>query len=202
MHEAAEGLAASREYRGIVAANLAPVFVGCDRLDDLNTRRAGADHADPLAGKIDVVMRPAGRVVVLSLERVDAVDVGQLVGGQRADRGDQVTRPRALAAVGLDEPRVVPRVVPRGDDLRLEANVAQKIELLGRVVQVREHLGLRGESLAPAPFLEELRRERIAVRVAFRVESGARVAVPVPNAADSARALVRLHGEPELAESM
>src|SRR5690606_8337259 len=78
----------------------------------------------------------------------------------------------------------------------------QQIELLCRVVQVGEDLGLRGESLAPGPFLEELRRERIAVGIAFRVESGAGVAIPVPNAADSARALVRPHAKPELAESM
>ena len=43
---------------------------------DLDRRGAGADHGDPLAGQVDVVV-PARRVEELALEVLDAVDVGQ-----------------------------------------------------------------------------------------------------------------------------
>src|SRR5690606_27974387 len=153
VHEAAHGLATSREYGGIAAADLAPVLIGQrrvslrhaigrrtlehdqpinlvrDRLDDLDTRGARADDADPLAGEIEAAVGPACRVVVLAPERLQPLDVGKLVSGQRPDGGDEVARSGALALAGLDEPRVIPRVIPRRGDFRLEANVAQQIEL-------------------------------------------------------------------------
>ena len=43
-----------------------------DLRHDLDRRRAGADHGDPLAGEVDVVV-PAGRVEDLALERLDAL---------------------------------------------------------------------------------------------------------------------------------
>ena len=58
--------------------------------------------------------------------------------------------------------------------------------------------GLRREVLLPLPLVEELLGEEVAVAVALGVEAGARVAVPVPGAADAPARLEQLHREPGL----
>lgn len=88
----------------------------------------------------------------------------------------------------------------RRQDRRVEADVAAQIEPIGDMVQVGQNLRLGGETFLPVPFLEQRLRERIAVRVAFGVEAGAGVAVPVPDAADVTGEIVGTNVEPELAE--
>ena len=81
-----------------------------------------------------------------------------------------------------------------------ELDVAAQVELVGDEVEIAQGLGLAGEMLRPAPFLQELRREGVAVRVAFGVEARARIAVPVPGAADAGAGLEDPHAQPQLAQ--
>ena len=61
-------------------------------LDGLHAGRAGADHGDPLAREVDRLLGEARGVAGQALEEVDARDLGQGRGGERADRGDQEAR--------------------------------------------------------------------------------------------------------------
>jgi hypothetical protein len=75
-----------------------------------------------------------------------------------------------------------------------------QVELVGEVVEVALGLRLAGETLLPIPFLEQLRREGIAVGIALRVEAGAGIPVPIPCAADAGARLEHPHLEAELAQ--
>ena len=76
-----------------------------------------------------------------------------------------------------------------------EPDVAPQVEPVDHVVEVALGLGLLGEVLLPLPLVEQLLREQVAVRVALGVEPRARVAVPVPGAADAVAGLEQRHGE-------
>ena len=90
----------------------------------------------------------------------------------------------------------------RGGDAGLELDVAAQIELVGDVVQVTLGLGLAGEMLLPVPFVEQFLRERVAVGPAFGIEPGARVAVPVPGAANAGAGFEYPHREAEFPQSV
>ena len=90
----------------------------------------------------------------------------------------------------------------RGGDAGLELDVAAQIELVGDVVQVTLGLGLAGEMLLPVPFVEQFLRERVAVGPAFGIEPGARVAVPVPGAANAGAGFKYPHREAEFPQSV
>src|SRR5215468_5817945 len=81
-----------------------------------------------------------------------------------------------------------------------ELDVAAQVELVGDVIQIALSLGLRGKVFLPVPFLQQFLREGIAVGPAFGIEAGARVAVPVPGAADAGASLEHAHPEPEFAQ--
>ena len=68
---------------------------------------------------------------------------------------------------------------------RRELDVAPQVEAVGDVVDVGEDLRLGGVPLAPLPLLLQLVRERVRVVHALDVAARARVAVPVPGAADA-----------------
>jgi hypothetical protein len=63
-------------------------------------------------------------------------------------------------------------------------DVTAQLERVGDVIDVAQRFRPAGEMLGPVPFLQELLRKGIAVGIAFGIEAGARIAVPVPGAAD------------------
>src|SRR5579872_6602758 len=106
----------------------------------------------------------------------------------------------ARAALQHELPAARRLAVTRRGDATVELNVAPQIELVGDVVEIAFGVGLGREVLFPVPLLEQLLRERVAVGPALRVEARARVAVPVPRAADAAASLEDPHPQAELAQ--
>src|SRR5579885_3614865 len=76
-------------------------------------------------------------------------------------------------------PSVFALVKARGNDPGVELDVLAQIELVGDVVQVPLGFGLPREMFLPVPFPKQLFRKGISVRVALRIESCARIAVPI-----------------------
>src|SRR5690242_14471305 len=68
------------------------------------------------------------------------------------------------------------------------------------MVEIALGFGLARETLSPAPLLEQLLRKGIGVGIAFRIEPGAWIAVPVPGAADAAAGLEYPRPHPQLAQ--
>src|SRR5581483_607213 len=163
-------------------------------------RRAGPDHSHALARKVGVAMRPSGGVVPFALEVIEPRNIGEMMGGQDADRGDEKTRARPPSVRRCDLPSIPALVEARGNDPGVELDVLAQIELVGDVVQVALGFGLPREMLLPVPFPKQLIRERISVRVALRIESCARITVPIPGAANSSTFLVDVNREAHLAE--
>ena len=161
-------------------------LLGDDR-DRLDRRRAGADHADALAGEVDALVRPAAGVVRRALEAVDAREVRRVRRRQAAGRHDAERAETSVAALGRDRP--APRRLVEGGrgDARVELDVAAQVEAVGDVVEVAQDLGLRRVALGPLPLLLELVGEPVGVLQALDVAARAGVAVPVPGAADAAR---------------
>src|SRR5262249_37399531 len=92
-------------------------------------------------------------------------------------------------------------VVPRGGfDAGRETDVAPEVVLVGDVAQIAENLGLRRVPLRPLPLGLELGIEAVRVVDALDVATGARIAVPVPGAADVVAALDHRGSEPEAAQ--
>ena len=88
----------------------------------------------------------------------------------------------------------------RGGHAALELDVAAQVELVGDMVQIALGLGLAGEVLLPVPFVEQFLRKGIAVGPALGIEAGARIAVPVPGAADTRAGLEQPHLQAEFAQ--
>src|SRR5262249_35285402 len=78
---------------------------------------------------------------------------------------------------------------------RIELNVAVQVEAVSDMVGVAQDLRLWGIALRPNPFLLQIVRELIGVLHALYVAACARVAVPIPGAADTTSGLEDAHGE-------
>ena len=170
---------------------------GDDR-DRLDGRRTGADNSDALSGEIHALMRPIAGVVGLALEAVQAREVRHPCGGQAAGRHHAVTArddrsPRSVRTVQRCSVSSKRRSVTRVSN----CDVAAQVEPVGDVVGIAQDFGLSGEQFAPLPVLLQLRRERIGILHALDVTACARVAVPVPGAADACSRLEhdRRHAE-------
>jgi len=82
----------------------------------------------------------------------------------------------------------------------IELNVLAQIEFVRDVIEIAKGFRLRGEMLRPVPFLEKFLREGKSIAVTLGIESCARVAIPVPGAADIAARLEDAHRESQLAK--
>ena len=153
-----------------------------------------------LPASVDRLLRPARGVIGLALEALAAGDVRQRVGRQRPQRGDEKGRADLLAAFEGDRPVVGRLVEMRGGDAAVEPDVPAQVELVGHVVQVAQRVRLGGKMLRPVPLLQQLLRKGVAIGPALRIEAGARVAVPVPGAADIRPGFEHLHAHAELAQ--
>jgi hypothetical protein len=155
-----------------------------DDWSGLDAGGTGADQPHALAGEIHAFVRPLPGVVPASREAFEARDVGNIGRGQAADGGDEELRNVLLACLRAHAPPVRRRIVMRRSHAGVEADAALKVEALGDVVQIAQDLRLRGIALRPLPLLRQLIGERVAVRMALGIAARARVAVPVPRAAD------------------
>jgi hypothetical protein len=151
--------------------------------NDLDTRRARADHPDPLGGEVDRLSWPLPGVVPPAGEVAEPGDWRDVGGGEESGGHDHETGGHALADGGDDGPAAGGVVEGDGGDRGIEGDVRAQVEPVGDVVDVAEHLGLGRELLAPLPLLFEFGGERVRVVEARDVAAGARVAVPVPRAA-------------------
>ena len=164
--------------------------------DGLHAGRAGADHRDALAFEAHRFLRPVMGVAGLALECRDAGDGRHRRRRQHADRGNQQASGVAPAVLQDDVPAARVFLVMGGGHPAPALDVAAQVELVGDVIQIALGLGLRGEVFLPVPFLQQFLREGIAVGPAFGIEAGARVAVPVPGAADAGAGLEHAHLSP------
>ena len=145
--------------------------------DDLDRRGAGADHRDPLAAQVVVVVPPRG-VEDLSTEGVDALDVGEPWLGQPAGPGDHAVGDD-VTRVGADPPHLVALVEGKVQDRDPEAEPVEHTGALGDPLEVGEDLRLRREGPRPAG----VGREAEGVELAGHVARGAGVGVLAPGAA-------------------
>ena len=67
---------------------------------------------------------------------------------------------------------------------RVKGHIAAQVVLARDIVQIFERIGLGREVLLPIPFLQQFFVEEIAVRPAFGIKAGSRVATPIPRAAN------------------
>ncbi len=161
--------------------------------DQLHAGGAGADDGHPLAGQLDRLLRP---VVGVERRPAEAVHPRQPWHGgrrQQTDGGQEEAAGQRATTGQLDRPDAVLVVEDRALDRTAELDVRAQLELVDHVVHVAQRLRLRGEVLRPAPLVEQFPGERVAVGVALGVEAAARIAVPVPGAADIACAFDHRH---------
>jgi hypothetical protein len=175
-----------------------------DEGDGLDRRRARTDHSDAPTGEIDTVMGPVPGVVGVARELVTTGDVGH-VGGRQATGGHHhETGPDVLSAVGRDRPpwRIVflAFVEVHRRDPGVERDRVTQVEAVGDVLDVAKDLGLGGIALGPIPFALKVLVEAEGVLERGHVAAGARIAVPVPGAANARSSLDHPSGEPERAD--
>src|SRR5271169_1888648 len=92
-------------------------------------------------------------------------------------------RPCYAAVTGLHDPLVAIRVKLCTRDAGIEPDVTAQTELLVDVVEIGAKLLPRGIELAVVPIPPELLAGELIQRP-IRIDPGARIAVPIPNAAD------------------
>ena len=100
----------------------------------------------------------------------------------------QVAAVRAPSSVSITQ-RPCALVERCGPHAGIEPDVPAEIEPIGDVVGVAQNLRLGGVPLGPLPLLLELVRELVGILHALDVAACARIAVPVPGAADAAAGL-------------
>ncbi|MEY9189948.1 hypothetical protein ABH987_003576 [Bradyrhizobium ottawaense] len=173
-----------------------------DQRDRLDGGRAGADHGDAFSREIDAAMRPASGEIDLTLEILDAVDLRRLRRREAAGGHDVVAAGDRWAIVRGQLP-ALGLLVPLGfGDLGPEADVAPEIVAVGDEAEITQDFGLGGVFLRPGPGRLELRIEGVAVVDGLDVAARARIAVPVPGAADVAGLFEPDRREAGLAQAM
>ena len=145
---------------------------------DLDRGGAGADHGDPLAGQVVVVV-PARGVEDLALEGLDALDLRQPGLREPAGAGDHDVG-GDIAVVGADQPDLLVLVPGEVQDRDPEPEPVEHPGLLGGALEVGLDLRLRGERARPVG----VGREAEGVQLAGHVAGGAGVGVVPPGAAD------------------
>ena len=164
-------------------------------LDDLYSAGAGADHAHASAGNVFSVGRPVGSVVTAAGEVAQSGEVGNV--GLRAEPGAQHQVAAVVGGVGAGRhhPPVARLVEPCRRDTGVEIDVAREVEDVDDVIEVGHQLVAAGEPLGPGPVAPDL-LERVLVVGHVGVDSGSRVAVVLPDAADPVARLDQPHGVP------
>ena len=176
--------------------------LGSNSLDHLHARRPRTNHGHALARETDRLMRPAIGMEGLARKTFNARDARQRISGKRAKRGDQEAAVMLCARIKCDCPALRGFIEMRAHDAVIELDMAAQIETVCHVLQIAQCFGLRGEMLAPAPFLQQFIGKRIAVGVAFRIKPRAGVAIPIPGAAQIAAGLEHLDAIAKLPQAI
>ena len=168
-----------------------------DFRDHLHGGGAGADDADALALRVDVVV-PARGVERLALEGLHALDAGELRRRQDAVGEHDEARPHGVAAVRGDGPAAA-GLVPLGLlDGRVEQAAVVEAGSLAMAWQY-SRISKPDANFIVGIVAHLLEQRQIAV--ALDVAGDAGIAVPVPGAADVAALLAEAHiGEAGLAQ--
>ena len=103
-----------------------------------------------------------------------------------------------VALVRRDRPEIASAVEAGREDARVERHVLAQVEAVGNVLDVLEDLRLSAVALGPVPLLLQLGRERVGVLEALDVAATARIAIPVPGAAEPGPRLECMRLEAEL----
>ena len=82
----------------------------CNDRDDLTARGARADDSHALALELRIGLRPLGRVDQLTLEALNALDIGHDRLGDRAGAGDEMAGLIALARLRFEMPELLARI--------------------------------------------------------------------------------------------
>ena len=176
--------------------------LGGDLRDRLDAGRAGADHRHALAGEVDALVRPGAGVVGRAREASRRPGIAGARGVERQPVAMTSQRAETLVAAvgGHASSGRPPRRRSRDQHAGLEGDQRPQVEAVGDVVGVAQDLRLGGVLLAPAPLLLQLVGEGVGVVQARHVAARARIAVPVPGAADAVAGLEALHRDAELAQ--
>ena len=151
--------------------------------DDLYGRRPGADHADALAGKRDVVIPP--RAVERGAgERVEPGEVGQGGVMQHTGRGDDEVGLVGRAVLEREPPTTV--VEYAAGDLAAVADALVEPVAMRDVLEVGQNFPARREAVAPLG----VQRERVAVEVGRDVAGDPRIGVLPPRSPEPVGLLV------------
>lgn len=171
-----------------------------DFLRDLHGRGAHAHQANALAMEVEV-LGVKGGVVDLALVVLQAGKVGQVFLVQEARAQQEELGFRDAALVGLDCPLARLLVPGAALDPVLEVRVLAQVEGLVDVGKVAPEFAVVRESFAEGPGGVDLWDGEL-VKGEFRVDSGARVAIPVPRPSKAVPGLEDLGVEPQLAEAV
>ena len=171
-------------------------------LDHLHTGRPRANHRHALAREAHGFMWPAIGMEGLASKAFNARDARQRISGKRAKGGDQEAAVMLSARIQRHCPALRGFIEMRAHDAAIELDMAAQIEPVCHVLQIAQCFGLRGEMLAPAPFLQQLIGKGIAVGVAFRIKPRAGVAIPIPGAAQIAAGLEHLDAIAKLPQAI
>ena len=163
--------------------------------DDLDTGRAGADHAHPLARQVDASRGPARRMVPITLEPVQASDRRQTQRREVAAGHHAVAHRDRLAVAGRHGPAFGGFIKHRAAHAGVEADVTAQIKAVSNVVDVAQDLGLRRVLLGPDPVLLEIVRKRVRILEALDVAAGAGVLVPEPGSAHAVAGFDAAHAQ-------
>jgi hypothetical protein len=161
-------------------------------LDDLHAAGTGADHGDALSGEGYAVLRPQPGVVAdpaVGVQPRDRRDVG--LGGE-PEAGHEVGAAGGRAVGGQHDPLVGIGVELGGLDAGVEPDVAGDVELAVDVGEVLAHLAPGGVEVLVLPVLPEVPVGELVDR-SLGIDAGARVAVPVPDAAECRTRFEDLH---------
>src|SRR5262249_44497964 len=153
--------------------------------DELDGAGPGADAPPPLASDLQAILWPSAGVTPGALEALHPRKVRHKMRRQPPNRRDHKWRLRPVAFRRVDLPAMLALVVDRRGDLRMQLDVSAQVKLVRDIIEVALVLRLAGIMFFPVPFLQEFLREGIAVGVTLRVEARARVAIPIPGAADA-----------------
>jgi hypothetical protein len=138
----------------------------------------------------------------LALELVCALDTRHRWRRNRTDRGDQKLPTRAVTILYLYLPAYVGFIIGSRRDAAIETDVFAQVEFVCNEIEISQGFRLRGKMFAPVPFAQNLFGERIAVTVALRIKTRARVAVPVPGSTYSTAGFEYPNRKSKLSEPM
>ena len=141
-------------------------------------------------------------MVPLALEAIQTGNVRFARRRKVARRHDAVARSRNMALVGLYGPQICLAVEDGFFDPSVELDVAAQVEAVGDVVDVAQDFGLGAVTFGPMPFLLQIIREGLRVFQTFNVTAAARIAVPIPGAANPIAGLERAQFETEFAQAI